>query len=90
MEETIKTIIKAFPNYTTDMESTLWNWVIYFWGDNSSNSSFYFELPNAMDPYEEQRENMHTYKVNLLSNDIWVCYEDVDINNLIQKTKEIY
>jgi hypothetical protein len=42
MRSTIKKITNSFPTYKYDMETTTWDWVIYFWNEDKK---FFFELP---------------------------------------------
>lgn len=83
MRNTIKKITDSFPNHKYDMETTVWDWVIYFW--NNENTKFFFELPNI----EKSHGIKVSPKVKIFINEQWKTFENDDVDNLIQKTKEL-
>lgn len=80
MNRTIKKITDSFPDYRYDMETTKWDWVIFFW--NSNNKKFFFELPIV-------KELKVSPRVKIYLNDEWKTFEDDNIDFLIEKTKEL-
>jgi len=87
MRSTIKKITESFPNYKYDMETTVWDWVIYFWNDE--NNKFFFELPNGQPGMEKSRNIKVSPKVKIFVNEEWKTFENENVDNLIKKTKEI-
>ncbi|NPV13288.1 MAG: hypothetical protein HPY57_16125 [Ignavibacteria bacterium] len=87
MRNTIKKITDSFPNYKYDMETTTWDWVIYFW--NNENHKFFFELPNGYPTIKVSKGIKVSPKVKIYLNEEWKTFENENVDKLIEKTKEI-
>lgn len=83
MRTIIKKITDSFPEYTFDMETTMWDWIIYFKSSEIDQLRFFFELSNTTDTEKI------IYKVKISNGLKWETIYDDNIDNLIQKTKEI-
>ena len=82
IRKNINKITESFPEYRYDMETTMWEWLIYFW---KNEQSFFFELPN----HNKIDDVKPIPKSRISKNGEWIVLEDYDIDILIQKTKEI-
>jgi len=80
MKNKIRKITESFPDYKYDMETTIWDWVIYF---NDEDKKFFFELPNHKD--KSKNDN---HKVKMLIEGEWIIFEGENIDELIEKTKQ--
>jgi len=83
MRNTIKKITDSFPNHKYDMETTVWDWVIYFW---NNDEKFFFELPNVS---ESTKKIKVSPKVKIFLNEQWKTIENENVHKLIEKTKEL-
>lgn len=83
MRSTIKKITNSFPTYKYDMETTTWDWVIYFWNEDKK---FFFELPTET---KTKKPIKVSPKVKIFIDEEWKTYEHEDVEHLIEKIKEI-
>jgi len=89
MRNNVRKITKSFPEHRYDIERTMWEWIIYFW--DKEGDSFFFELPNATDPWEVEkgREGQITPRAKISVNGEWKNFENIDIDELIKNIKEL-
>jgi hypothetical protein len=81
MRTSIRKITDSFQDCNYDMETSMTDWIIYFWNDDFK---FFFELPNT------KKEIVGTPKAKIYTEGKWIYFEDDNIDNLIIKIKEIY
>jgi hypothetical protein len=88
IRNTIKKITDSFPNHKYDMETTTWDWVIYFW--NNEDKKFFFELPTGTPVHKQDGGPIKVSpRVKIFINEEWKIIENDNVDKLIQKTKEI-
>jgi hypothetical protein len=81
MRTHIKKITESFQDCNYDIETTVSDWVIYFW---NNDIKFFFELPNI------KKGAKGILKAKIYTDNQWVNFEDENIDNLIIKIQEIY
>ena len=81
MRLNIRKITDSFQDCEYDMETSIGEWIIYFWDDDVK---FFFELPNT------KKGITGTPKAKIYSNREWTYFEDENIDELIIKIKNIY